>query len=88
MLETLKRLILLLIIFSGILFLAGCDRYSRYNGLNDVLTEQIIVIDAGHGGHDPGAEGYSSHYVEKEFTLSVSLKLNDLLNSKLKLVLF
>jgi N-acetylmuramoyl-L-alanine amidase len=38
----------------------------------------IVVIDPGHGGEDPGAEGASGSY-EKDFTLAVSLKVVQLL---------
>lgn len=38
---------------------------------------KIVVIDAGHGGHDPGAA--SGHGQEKEVVLAVALKLRDLL---------
>lgn len=34
---------------------------------------QVVVIDAGHGGHDPGAS--SSHAVEEHVVLAVALKL-------------
>lgn len=46
-----------------------------------VKVEQItyrIVIDAGHGGRDPGATGVSGHD-EKEFTLSLAQKIVDIL---------
>lgn len=33
----------------------------------------LVVIDAGHGGHDPGARG--EHHVEKELTLALALAL-------------
>ncbi|MBK21152.1 MAG: hypothetical protein CMP63_02375 [Flavobacteriales bacterium] len=42
----------------------------------DVKT---IVIDAGHGGHDPGCLGSSSQ--EKHICLSVALKLGKLINA-------
>ncbi len=38
---------------------------------------QVVVIDAGHGGHDGGAS--SSHATEKRVVLSVALKLKQLL---------
>jgi len=41
---------------------------------------RIIVIDAGHGGHDPGAS--SSHATEKVVVLSIALKLKALLESE------
>lgn len=41
------------------------------------LSDATIVIDAGHGGNDPGALGES--VVEKEITLSTALHLKDLL---------
>lgn len=36
-------------------------------------VRQVVVIDAGHGGHDPGAS--SRHAVEEHVVLSVALKL-------------
>lgn len=38
------------------------------------LSEATIVIDAGHGGHDPGAVA-ASGFVEKDITLSTALLL-------------
>ena len=37
----------------------------------------VVVIDAGHGGHDPGAVGKISK--EKTINLNVALKLGDLI---------
>lgn len=42
----------------------------------------IFVIDAGHGGKDPGCRGV--HSKEKEVTLAVALKLGKLIEEKLK----
>ena len=39
----------------------------------------VVVVDAGHGGHDPGAHGPSGTR-EKDITLAVSHRLVDLLN--------
>lgn len=42
---------------------------------------KIIVIDAGHGGKDPGAVGYRK-YREKIITLKISKYLKDILKSR------
>lgn len=45
-----------------------------------VLTKRRIIIDPGHGGHDPGAVGYKGLY-EKDVVLDIALKLKKLLLS-------
>lgn len=40
------------------------------------LKNQTIILDPGHGGHDPGAIGFGLR--EKDVVLSTSLKLNQL----------
>ncbi|MFA6872938.1 MAG: N-acetylmuramoyl-L-alanine amidase [Bacteroidaceae bacterium] len=42
----------------------------------------VVVIDAGHGGHDPGAIG--SFAKEKNINLNIALKLGDLISNNLK----
>lgn len=42
----------------------------------------IVVIDAGHGGHDPGCHGGNSR--EKEVTLAIALKLGKFIEDSLK----
>src|SRR6185369_6282757 len=44
------------------------------------LSVSRIVIDAGHGGHDPGAQG--SGINESELTLDVALRLQKLLEKQ------
>ena len=39
-----------------------------------------VVIDAGHGGHDPGAQG--NGVTESELTLDVALRLSRLLEKQ------
>lgn len=43
----------------------------------------VIVIDAGHGGRDPGAIGYRGTK-EKDVNLGIALKLGNLIDDKLK----
>jgi N-acetylmuramoyl-L-alanine amidase len=42
----------------------------------------IVVIDAGHGGNDPGCNGGSSK--EKDVTLAIALKLGKMIEDSLK----
>lgn len=44
------------------------------------LGVQRIVIDAGHGGHDPGAQG--NGIVEKDLVLDIALRLQTLLQEQ------
>ncbi len=43
----------------------------------------VIVIDAGHGGHDPGTIGVTG-VREKEITLGIALKVGELLKRQMK----
>lgn len=45
-------------------------------------TIRTVVIDAGHGGHDPGAIGQNSK--EKNINLAIALKLGTLIRASLK----
>ncbi|HIJ59985.1 MAG TPA: N-acetylmuramoyl-L-alanine amidase [Nitrospirae bacterium] len=45
------------------------------------LAKKIIVIDAGHGGHDPGAVGPTGLY-EKDVVLDITLKTKEHLNNR------
>ena len=46
-----------------------------------ILYQKIILIDAGHGGKDPGSQTVNGDY-EKEFTLDVALRLKQLLKEE------
>jgi N-acetylmuramoyl-L-alanine amidase len=41
--------------------------------------QKVVVIDAGHGAHDPGAVGYAT---EKDIVLAISLKLKAYLEAQ------
>lgn len=50
--------------------------------VSDALRIKTVVIDPGHGGKDPGALSANKKYKEKDITLSVALKLGNLIKTK------
>ena len=55
--------------------------FSFLSGVSQEYMD-VVVIDAGHGGKDPGAIG--SKVKEKKLTLSIALKLGDYIEEKLE----
>jgi len=57
------------------------DVYGKEKGSppDKVSLKRRIVIDPGHGGHDPGAVGLSGLY-EKDVVLDIALKLKEILS--------
>ncbi|HCA89582.1 MAG: N-acetylmuramoyl-L-alanine amidase [Legionellaceae bacterium] len=45
------------------------------------LRDVMVVLDPGHGGHDPGALGLQ-HTAEKNITLAIALKLKSMINKE------
>ena len=68
-------------IFTILFLLLYVGVNARDNTINGALTLKTVVIDAGHGGHDPGALG--KHVQEKAITLAVALKLGELIKKNL-----
>ncbi len=57
------------------------DLYGKANGTDKQSTSSVkrrIVIDAGHGGHDPGAVG-PNDLKEKDVVLDIALKVRNIL---------
>lgn len=48
----------------------------RIYGPNDA-SRPLVVIDAGHGGHDPGAINYAAKKQEKNITLAIARAIRD-----------
>ncbi len=53
--------------------------------INMPVTNKVIVVDAGHGGIDPGALGQNT--LEKEINLKIVLKVRSLLEESGALVI-
>ena len=52
-------------------------------GLNEVQSQEkhfVVVLDAGHGGHDSGNRG--NGYYEKKIALSIALKIGKILEKR------
>ena len=54
---------------------------------NTGVAKKIVVIDAGHGGHDPGAIGYSGVY-EKTLTLATAKELKKQLDKEGRYIVY
>jgi N-acetylmuramoyl-L-alanine amidase len=79
-----KNLIISLIITISLFFLAYLDISSRTEGFfKSVNAPQYptVIIDAGHGGEDPGAVSNFSMTKEKDINLMIAIKLKKLLES-------
>jgi N-acetylmuramoyl-L-alanine amidase len=55
-------------------------KVNAQNTTNETPVLKTVVIDAGHGGKDPGCHGASAH--EKTVCLSMALKLGDMIKKK------
>lgn len=58
--------------------------FSTWAQTSSKTKAQTVVIDAGHGGHDPGCLGASNK--EKEVCLAIALKLGKLIEQRLPAV--
>jgi len=70
--------ILLSIILCLVLFFSSTNSFSQVKSDKQVL--KTIVIDAGHGGKDPGCHGGFAH--EKHVCLAIALRLGELIKAK------
>ncbi len=66
------RIIVLILLFAS---------FNGFCGDNPTTKPFTVVIDAGHGGHDPGALG--KHSQEKKITLAIALKIGKLISENI-----
>lgn len=83
--ETLVKTILLLLMFVTVCFIArGGRRIAASVSSDEVQTAKerpCVVIDAGHGGQDPGKVGADGS-LEKDINLQIALKLQKFLEAQ------
>lgn len=73
-----SKLVYLLIFILSILIISQIDIFSIKNIINSHEHDKnVIIIDPGHGGRDPGASG-KNETVEKHINLQISKKLKDI----------
>lgn len=71
-------LLALIFVLAGAMRLPGLGGGDEQEALALALLGKVIVVDAGHGGFDPGAIGISG-VQEKDVNLAISRRLADLL---------
>ena len=81
-LKILNRLVALLLIISIAIFGARLiEAKYVYANSDQINIGQVIIIDAGHGGEDPGAIGINGKY-EKDLNLQIALVIGEELKSR------
>lgn len=77
------------IMFIGLCLVLGIGVYLGVNSkyvISTSTTNRTVIIDAGHGGEDPGAIG-SGGTLEKDINLSIALKLQQFIEQSGGIVL-
>lgn len=70
-----------LILVTAIMLSVAVRSFAKESVPTSVTPGRVIVIDAGHGGEDPGAVGVSGVY-EKDLNLAIALALGEVLTSQ------
>jgi N-acetylmuramoyl-L-alanine amidase len=65
-----------------LILIVGFSNTSFITFVNSAFTVRTVVIDAGHGGKDPGCHG--NKYKEKDIALAVALKLGGYIEENMK----
>lgn len=70
-------LLLLFLIITSFFTSRGYEELMAAVSANNTVKKQLVILDAGHGGEDPGA--VSNGVIEKNINLSITFKLKDML---------
>jgi len=76
-----KILVFGLLLISGVVLTSSGKLHQSHAKQPTGHTLKTVVIDAGHGGKDPGAIGKVLGVKEKDLVLDVSLRLGKLIKS-------
>lgn len=69
-------LLLLFLIITSFFTSRGYEELMAAVSANNTVKKQLVILDAGHGGEDPGA--ISNGVIEKNINLSITVKLKDM----------
>ncbi len=82
-----KRIIVgLAIVIAFVVSVYVVDKKSQEAYKNMPVTNKTIILDAGHGGIDPGTMSNDQNIKEKDINLAITLKLKEMLESNGALV--
>ena len=82
--EGIATVIVVLVIFLSVSVAIATKYFTTdlaYLPINSNVDEKIIIIDAGHGGEDPGAIGSNGIY-EKDLNLEIALQIGEMLEKE------
>jgi N-acetylmuramoyl-L-alanine amidase len=76
--QYLRKLMVLPVTFVVFLLFAFTFRHEKATGIEKCLETATIVVDAGHGGNDPGAISTDGKYTEAQLSLELARELQAL----------
>jgi N-acetylmuramoyl-L-alanine amidase len=80
--ERKKQMLRFINIIITLIVWTGSSFFNLDNRLNAQENKFVVVIDAGHGGKDPGALGSNKRVREKDIVLDIALQAGKLLTDK------